>query len=97
MENNNSQNLFTEEELKVLKFSKEEMEEILDADAIAKTADMLPEEVDGILDRIDKEFPDDIEGAIKKYAELAEKDPNFIVQLVALNELMGDVKENKTK
>ena len=97
MENNNSQNLFTEEELKILNFSKEEVEEILDADAIAKTAQMLPEEVDGILDRIDREFPDDIEGSIKKYAELAEKDPNFIVQLVAMNELFGDVKEQKAK
>lgn len=97
MEKNNSQNLFTEEELKILNFSKEEVEEILDADAIAKTAQMLPEEVDGILDRIDREFPDDIEGSIKKYAELAEKDPNFIVQLVAMNELFGDVKEQKVK
>ena len=53
---------------------------------------MLPEEPDAILKRIDKEFPKDFEKVFEKYADLAKKDPQFITQLVAMNEIFGEVK-----
>lgn len=86
------QNLFTEEELKILNLSEQELNDILDADALAKTAAMLPEEPDAILKKIDKQFPDDAAGILEKYAELAKKDPKFIMQLIAMNEIFGEVK-----
>ncbi len=86
-----NESLFTDEELKVLKFSDEELEIISDANAIAKTSDMLPEEADDLLNRIDKEFPDDLAGTFEKLAELSQTDPKFVAQLVAMNEVFADV------
>lgn len=88
---------FTEEEIKKLKFTQEELDILADAESYAQTADILPEDIDPILDRIDKEFPNgkDFDGTFKKLAELAEKDPKFYAQVLALITLTGDCKEMK--
>ena len=88
---------FTEEELKKLNFSQEELDILADAESYAQTAELLPEDVDPILDRIEKEFPNgkDFDGAFKKLAELAQKDPKFYAQILALATVTGDCKEMK--
>jgi len=88
---------FTEEELKKLNFTQEELDILADAEGYAQTADLLPEDIDPILDRIDKEFPNgkDFDGTFKRLAELAKKDPKFYAQVIALSTLVGDCKEMK--
>ncbi len=88
---------FTEEELKKLNFTQEELDILADAEGYAQTADLLPEDIDPILDRIDKEFPNgkDFDGTFKRLAELAKNDPKFYAQVIALSTLVGDCKEMK--
>ena len=88
---------FTAEELKKLNFSQEELEVLADAESYAQTLELLPEDVDPILDRIEKEFPNgkDFDGTFKKLAELAKKDPKFYAQIMALSTITGDCKEIK--
>lgn len=88
---------FTEEELKKLNFTQEELDILADAEAYTKTAELLPEDIDPILDRIDKEFPNgkDFDGTFKKLDEIAKSDPKFYTQIVALSTLVGDCKEMK--
>lgn len=83
---------FTEEELKILNFSAEELDLILDADATAKTAEMIPEDISKIIKRIDKEFPNDVNGTFEKLAQLCKSDPKFITQLMAITEVCSEVK-----
>ena len=89
---------FTESELKILNLSDSEMSDLLDAHAIAATAEMLPENPDKLIDRMNKEFPDDAEGIFKKYAELCKTDPEFIIQIIAMTEAMSEIKiEDQSK
>lgn len=94
MENTNTQSLFTEEELKILGLTPEENEALLDADSIAKTADLLPEEPDGILDEIDSKFEsNDVNEILATFNDLAESNPEFIKNIIAMNEIFADVKD----
>ncbi len=86
---------FTPEELALLNFSQEELEVLLDAESLRQTVDMLPEEPDAILSRLDKDVPADIEGAFNKMTELSKTDPEYVKQLVAMNEIFGDVRPEK--
>lgn len=93
MENINvNQMPFTADELKILDFSNEELNTILDSEALVKTVDMLPDEPDAVLNRLDKEIPNDLNAAFEKIAELAQKDPEYTKQLVAMNEIFDEVK-----
>lgn len=83
---------FTEEELAILGFSNEELEEIQDAQALVQTTETLPEEPDKILSKIDKTIPNDLNEALLKIAEISNSDPEFAKQLVAMNEIFGEVK-----
>lgn len=87
----------TAEEIKKLNLSQEELDILADAEGYTQTLDLLPENIDPILDRIDKEFPNgkDFDGTFKRLAELAEKDPKFYAQVLALSTIVGDCKEVK--
>lgn len=92
MEEKIEQNLFTEEELKILNFSDEELDLLLEADATVKTFDMISGDVEKIFKRIDKEFPNDGVKTLEKFTELCKTDPKFITQLIAMNEVFSEVK-----
>lgn len=85
---------FTEEELKQLNLTEEELNILEDASAISETLDMLPDDPDKFLDRVDKEFPyNDPNQVFQKLADLAKKDPAFVNELIAVVDLTGRARE----
>ncbi len=85
--------LFTKEEIEKYGITPEDLELFNDAEALSATVEMLPEDADKILERLDKEIPDDYEQGFKKLAEIAEKDPKFFQQILALYEVTNSVRE----
>lgn len=88
--------LFTEEELKKLNLTPEELANLEAADAFCDTAELLPDDekgMDAFFDKIEKTFPNDFQGAFEKLGEVAQKDPAFFRQLLALNSILNDVEE----
>ena len=90
---------FTKKELEELNFTAEELEVIMSAEAATQTLDLLPENPDELLDRIDKEFPkgQDPNETLTKLAKLAETDPKFYAQVISLTELTGSCVEAKAE
>lgn len=88
---------FTKEELKELNFTPEELEVIMSAEAATQTLDLLPENPDQLLDKIDKEFPkgQDPNETLTKLAKLAETNPQLYAQVLSLTELTGSCAEVK--
>ena len=86
---------FTEEELKKLNFTEEELNILEDASAYAETADILPDNPDTFVNKLDKEFPsEDPNKVFEKLAELAKKDSNFVNQILAVIELTGSARDD---
>ena len=83
--------LFSEEELKASGLTQEELDILQDATALVDTADLLPEEIDGILDRIEKEIPNDFQAGLAKLGEIGKNDPAFFKQIMALYEVTNSV------
>ena len=95
MKKNENKEILPKELLEKYAFTAEEIELLKDADALCDTADMLPDDADKFIDKIVKEFPDDYDGAWKKFAEIMQKDPKFFAQIIALNEISNSVSEDK--
>lgn len=85
--------LFTKEEIEAYGFTPAELDTLQEAESILRTANMLPEEPDKILDRIDKEIPNDANQAYAKFFGFADSDPEFFKLLLAFNEIVGTVSE----
>lgn len=79
------------EELRQRGVSEEQLEAFRDANALVETAKLVPSDIDGLLEKFDKTFPDDISEAMKTFFELSEKDPMFLIHLVSAIELAEKV------
>lgn len=94
MENNQSQ-LLNEEDFEKLKqrgLSEEELENLRYSLDLVESANVVPDDVDGLLERIENYFPkDDPTKTAEMFFELAEKDPDFFMQIVAMQALIGVV------
>ena len=89
---NKNEKFFTEEEEAYLRVIGE-YDAIQNAIALSETIDMLPDNPKKILDRIDKEIPDDFTAGVKKLIKISKKDPKFFKQIIALTEILSEVKE----
>lgn len=85
---------FTEEELEQLNFTPEELEILESASAYAKTESLLPEDMDGFIQKIDESFDDSANPDVtfQKLADLCTTDPDFVSQLLAFQEVYSAVK-----
>lgn len=93
MDNENKSFLpFTEEELKELNFTPEELEILESASAYTQMYDMLPEDPDELIKKVEENFKegDDVtfDEVFETLGSLCETDPDFITQLVATQELL---------
>ena len=79
------------EELRQRGVSEEQLEAFRDANALVETAKLVPNDIDGLLEKFDKTFPDDVSEAMKTFFELSEKDPMFLIHLVSAIELAEKV------
>ncbi len=94
----NLNELFNEKELNKLGFSEEEIEILGDAEAYVDTIDLIPDDIDKFMDKLEKTFPNDYKNAdatIEKMDKVAQKDPEFMKQLIALVFAYNDVKEEQ--
>lgn len=89
----NEFNTFTDEEIAEFGLTEADLGIFKDAEALVQTVDMLPDDPDKLLNKIEKEIPDDIEAGFTKLTEILEKDQKFYAQIVALNEAINAVSE----
>ena len=90
--------IFTDEQLKRLDFSEEEIEIIEEAALIRQAADVMPNseaEMDAFFQKLDETFPpsSDMAGTFNKYMDLMKTDPKFFSQIVAMNALLDTVED----
>ena len=85
---------FTEEELKQLNFTPEELDILESASAYSQTADMLPDDPEDMLSKVETNFSENMtsDEVFQKLGELCESDPDFITELIASQELLTDSK-----
>ena len=85
---------FTEEELKKLNFTPEELEILEDASAYSQTVDMIPEDFDTFANKVNDTFSDedDANKTFEKIGNLCSTDQDFINQMIALQEVYSAVK-----
>lgn len=90
--------IFTEEEIKLLNISDEEMDTFQKAQAIVDTVALLPDsekEQEKLFAKIDKLIPDtsDLKEGLEKLVEIIKDDPKFGEQLMALFVLVNSAKD----
>jgi len=85
---------FTEEELKELNLSPEELDVLEWASAYSQTAELLPDDFDAFQNKLDESFNDKKtpEAVMDKITDLIETDPEFVNQMMAFQEIMTSVK-----
>ena len=94
MENNQTQ-LLNEEDFEKLRqrgLSEAEIENLRESLDLVESAKVVPDDVDALLERIENYFPkDDASKTAQMFFELADKDPDFFMQIVAMQALLGVV------
>lgn len=96
MKKNNVENeILPKDLIEKYNFTEEELELIKDAQALVETADMLPDDPDKFMNKLEKAIPNDFDAGWKALAEIAKKDPKFMSQIVALNEISNSVVEEQ--
>lgn len=85
---------FTDEELKQLNLTKEELDILEYASAYSQTVDMIPDDIDAFTEKIEENFGngDDPMESIQKLTDLCDTDPEFVNQMIALQEVFSAVK-----
>lgn len=88
---------FTDEELRELNFTQEELDILESASAYSQTVDMLPDndqDVQEFIQKIDDNFSEDDnpDVTLQKLTDLCKTDPDFINQMIALQEVYGSVR-----
>lgn len=89
-EKNSFHNLFSDEEIKELQISEDELAMIEHAQAAVDTINILPENSSALIEKIQKLFgneptQEEIEAKVK---ELSKSDPEFLKQLISLYSLV---------
>ena len=85
---------FTEDEIKELNLTKEEIDILEYASAYSQTAELLPDDFDAFEEKLGNSFndlntPDEV---IERITDLCETDPEFVNQMIAFQEVMSAVK-----
>ena len=87
---------FTEEELKQLNFTQEELDILEAASAYSAYADALDGNPDGMVAKLDEYFGNsekqEVSETIEKLGELCKSDPEFITQLIVAQEVLAELR-----
>ena len=85
---------FTEEELEQLNFIPEELEILETASAYSQTEEMIPDDADEFIKKIESTFNDEdsSDETMQKLTDLCKTDPEFVNQMIALQEVYSAVK-----
>ena len=71
-------------------FTGEDIELMVRTSATCETLDMIPDDIDGFIKKLDKDLPDDVLGSAKAVLELTEKDPEYAKQILAFASLIDN-------
>lgn len=71
-------------------FTGEDLELMVRTSATCETLDMIPDDIDGFIKKLDKDLPDDVLGSAKAVIELTEKDPEYAKQILAFASLIDN-------
>ena len=93
---NQINNFFDEDEITYLTAIGKH-DQIKKAIALGPTVDLLPDDPQVLLDRINKEIPDNFEKGMEKLKWIEKNDPKFFIQIVALFEVLNETQEEKSK
>lgn len=92
MENNQILSEEDFEKLKTYGMTEDDIEELKMSLTLVEAGEAVPEDIDGLLKRIEEYFPsDDPQKTIQMFFELPEKDPEFFNQILALQTFVGVV------
>ena len=80
-------------------FTEEEIQNLLEADAIVETLKLLPDDIEAFGDKVEKEFDCEPDEALQKFVKLTESDPEYAKQILAYTSLIDplDAGENDPK
>ncbi len=95
LENIEFEDLFTEMEINELGLTQKDIDIFNDAESLADTIELLPEDSDKVMKNIDKyvEEKDSFDESVASYLNLAETNPQVFKELFGLYELVNSVKE----
>ena len=92
MENNQTP-ILTEETFEKLKqrgLSEEEISNLKVSMNLVEAGNAVPEDVEAFIEKVENYFPkDDVAKTIEMFFELAEKDPEFFTEIIAMQTLLG--------
>ena len=71
-------------------FTGEDLELMVRTSSTCETLDMIPDDIDGFIKKLDSELPDDVLGSAKYVLEMAEKDPEYAKQILAFSSLIDN-------
>ena len=71
-------------------FTGEDLELMVRTASTCETLDMIPDDIDGFIKKLDKELPDDVIGSAKYVLEMTEKDPEYAKQILAFASLIDN-------
>ena len=85
---------FTDEELKELNLTPEELDILEYASAYAQTVEMIPDDYDFFEQKLDNTFEDtkNPDEVIERITDLCETDPDFVNQMIAFQEVFSAVR-----
>ena len=90
--------MFNDEQIKELKedgLTDEQIEILGDAFALKETVDMLPDDIEAFVRKYESRVPGDAANGMRATFELAQTDPEFFQQIVALNVALADDSEEE--
>ena len=85
---------FTDEELEQLNFTPEELDILETASAYSQTEEMIPDDTESFIKKINENFSDsdDSNATMQKLTDLCSSDPDFVNQMIALQEVYSAIK-----
>lgn len=71
-------------------FTGEDLELMVRTASTVETLDMIPDDVEGFVKKLDQDLPDDVLGSAKYVLEMTEKDPEYAKQILAFASLIDN-------
>ena len=85
--------MLTQEDYEALGLTPEQIELFEDANAIAESVDMLPNDPMVMIDVIENRMPNGMEAGMKYLDELAQKNPEAFAKLITMTALVSNVEQ----
>ena len=90
---NNKDLMLTQEDYKALGLTPEQIELFEDANAIAESVDLLPDDPMVMIDIIENRIPNGMEAGMKYLDELAQNNPEIFTKLITMTALVSNIEQ----